>query len=155
MPFQEPTLSRSLRISALALGVFIALVPSHAQAKRPAPTPTPTATPSPPPEDPAITAIARREFVAWQAGVVNPNHYAAQSQGGLAADRVTTISKQLGTLGVLQKTEWVEPVVVDDMPTVKGYIYKMTCSNGVVYERLIMGADGKVDGVVFMDKLPQ
>lgn len=153
--FKESTLSRLFRISLLALlAALVILAPANALARR-GPAPTPSPTPMTVPEDPAVTAIARREFVAWQAGVVSPSRYAAQAQAGLATDRVTTISKELGAAGTLQKTEWVEPVIVDGIPGAKGYIYKMTCENAVVYERLILGADGKIDGVVFMDKLPQ
>lgn len=147
-------MSRLFVTSALALAVLVSL-PGLAEARRAPATPTPTATPSMMPEDPLVTQIARREFVSWQAGVVNASRYAPQSQAGLTADRVATISKQLGAAGTLEKTEWVEPVIVDGIPGAKGYIYKMTCSEAVVYERLVLGADGKIDGVVFMDKLPQ
>ena len=133
--------------------VLVAMPAAPALAKR-APSPAPSATPTIPPEDPAVTQIARREFVAWQAGVVTASRYATQSQAGLAAERVTEVSKKLGEFGSLVKTEWVEPVIIDDAGGAKGYIYRMTCSNGVVYEQLIVGADGKIDGVVFRDKLP-
>ncbi|HET9029804.1 MAG TPA: hypothetical protein VFN49_06470 [Candidatus Aquilonibacter sp.] len=130
------------------------MFPLASQARH-APAPTPTVTPSRPPEDPVATQIARREFVAWQAGIVDPSRYAKESQAGLTPDRVTDISKQLGGAGSLQSVEWVEPVVVEGMPDVHGYLYKMTCSNAVVYERLILSPDRKtIDSVVFMDKLP-
>jgi hypothetical protein len=147
-------LSRLFVISAFALASFLAVVPGHADARRT--SPAPTASPTPPPEDPAVTQIARHEFVAWQAGVVNSARYAAQAQSGLSADKIAETSKELGLAGTLEKTDWVGPLVVDDAPPgTHGYWYKMTCSNAVVYERLIIAPDGKIDGIVFRDKLPQ
>ena len=147
-------MSRLFVISAFALAALLAVVPLDAQAKRP--SPAATASPTPPPEDPAVTAVARREFVAWQAGVVTASRYAAGAQGGLTADKIADTSKQLGAAGTLVKTEWVGPVVVDDAPTgTHGYWYKMTCENTVVFERLIIAPDGKIDGIVFRDKMPQ
>jgi hypothetical protein len=146
-------LSRLFVISALALATLFAIVPGNAVARRV--TPTPTASPTPPPEDPAVTQIARREFVAWQAGVVNPTRYAAGSQAGLTPDKIADTSKQLGLAGTLVKTDWIGPIVVDDAPPgTHGYWYKMTCENSVVYERLIIAPDGKIDGIMFRDKLP-
>ena len=147
-------LSRLFGISALALAALFAVVPGNADARKA--TPAPTASPTPPPEDPAVTQIARREFVAWQAGVVTPNRYAAGAQAGLTADKIAETSKQLGAAGTLVKTDWIGPLVVDDAPPgTHGYWYKMTCENAAVYERLILAPDGKIDGIMFRDKLPQ
>ena len=146
-------LSRLFVISAFALAAFVAVAPGHADARRA--SPAPTASPTPPPEDPAVTQIARREFVAWQAGVVSPLRYAPQAQTGLTADKVATTSKELGLAGTLVSTDWVGPVIVDDAPPgTHGYWYKMTCENAVVYERLIIAPDGKIDGILFRDKAP-
>lgn len=146
-------LSRLFVISAFALAAFIAVVPGHADARRA--TPAPTASPTPPPEDPAVTQIARHEFVAWQAGVVTPARYAEKAQAGLTADKIATTSKELGAAGTLVKTDWVGPLIVDDAPPgTHGYWYKMTCENSVVYERLIIAPDGKIDGILFRDKPP-
>jgi hypothetical protein len=142
--------------TSLALAALVTFgSPQPALARGAKPTPTPSVAPSVPPENPAVTLIARREFVSWQAGMVDAARYAPQSQSGLTPDRVTKISKELGAAGTLEKTEWVGPVLVDGVPGAKGYIYKMTCSDAVVYERLILAADGKIDGVVFLDKLPK
>ena len=147
-------LSRLFVISCALALALIALIPSGAVARRATPTPVPTATPTVPPEDPAVTQIARKEFVAWQAGVVDPSRYAPEARTALAADRVNRTSQELGQAGTLEKTEWVEPAVVENHPEVKGYVYRMICSNKTVYERLIIGADGKIDGIVFSDKMP-
>lgn len=146
-------LSRLFVISALVLASLFAIAPGQALAKHVA---APTASPSPPPEDPAVTAIARREFVAWQAGVVTNSRYADQAQSSLTADHIATTSKELGQSGTLEKTEWVGPIIVDDAPPgTHGYWYKMICENGAVWERLIIGPDGKLDGILFRDKPPQ
>lgn len=147
-------LSRLFVISALALSALIAIAPGQALAKHAAPAPT--ASPTPPPEDPAVTAIARHEFVAWQAGVVSAERYAPQAQSALTADHIATTSKELGDAGTLEQTDWIGPVIVDDAPPgTHGYWYKMTCENTVVYERLIIAPDGKIDGIMFRDKPPQ
>jgi hypothetical protein len=144
-------LLRIFAISALALA-FLAGAPSLASA-RPGPAPTPSVTPSPPPEDPAVTQIARREFVAWQAGVVDISHYAAQTQAKLLPAKIADTSKALGSLGSLIKTEWVEPAVLEGTPAgVRGYVYRMVCTNASVYEILTI-ENGKIDGIVFRDKL--
>ncbi len=131
---------------------MIAAMPTGVDARG---KPAPAASPSAPPEDPAITAVARREFVAWQAGVVTASRYAEQAQSGLTADHIATTSKELGQAGTLEKTDWIGPVIVDDAPPgTRGYWYKMTCENSAVWERLIIGPDGKIDGIVFRDKPP-
>ncbi len=150
-------MSRSLRTSAAVVALLgtIAFVPLGAFARGHA-TPTPTATPSIPPEDPAITLIARREFVAWQAGTVNLAHYEKESQVNLTPDKITETSKNLGALGTLESTQWLGPIPIIDAPaSVKGaYLYKMHCDGADVYEELTLGVDGKVAGIIFRDKLP-
>jgi hypothetical protein len=137
-------------LAALAL----CSIPALASAKAHDPTPAPTATPTLPPEDPAITAIARREFVEWQAGVVDRTHYSAQTQG-LTQQKITDTSKILSQYGALLQTQWAGPLGIQDGPPgVTGYVYKMVCAGGTLYEYLTMGPDGKVDGVIFRDKAP-
>lgn len=145
-----PRLFRSFATSVLALALVLA-APSMALAR---PHPAPTATPVPPPEDPAITTIARREFVSWQAGVVTKSRYAETTQAQLQDQKIATTSKELGMAGSLVRTEWVGPVVYDDAPPgVKGYLYRMICTNAAVYEQLTIGPDGKIVGILFRDKL--
>jgi hypothetical protein len=144
-----PTLFRSFITSAFAIALLAGL-PITGFAR---PAPAPTATPSPPPEDASITQIARREFVSWQAGVVDLNHYANATQAKLLPNKIADTSKALGALGSLIKTEWVGPAgLADAPPTVKGYVYRMVCTNASVYEILTV-ENGKIDGIVFRDKL--
>jgi hypothetical protein len=152
--FRGSTLSRSFVIS-VALAVLTLLAPAGALARgHSTPTPAPTATPSPPPEDPKITIIARREFVDWQAGVVDKSHYAPETQAKLSPDKVADTSKALSELGALKQIEWYGPLgIADGPPGVKGYLYHMICANASVYEELTIGPDGLIDGIVFRDKL--
>jgi len=119
-------------------------------------TPTPTATPTLPPEDPAITLIARREFVSWQAGTINPDHYEIESRKNLTPEKIAETAKNLGALGTLMSAQWLGPIPIVDPPaSVKGsYLYKMHCDGADVYEELTMGIDGKVTGIIFRDTLP-
>lgn len=143
----------SLRTSAVALALLCLLVPITGAAHSHA-TPTPSATPSPPPEDAAVTQIARREFVAWQAGIVTMAHYDPKTQATITAQKLNDTSKALGVLGTFEHAEWVGPLgIVDPAPGQKGYIYKMVCANYSVYELLTMGGDGKIQGIFFRDKL--
>lgn len=154
---RESILSPSLNIRAAVFAALCALtiVPIGVMA-RPHPTPTPSPTPTPPPEDPAITSVATREFVAWQAGVVNLSHYATASQSLITATKITQTAAALGQAGSLERNgvEWVGPLHIDDAPPgVRGYIYRMHCSQKAVYEELMMEQDGKIAGILFRDTL--
>jgi len=92
--------------------------------------------------------------VAWQAGVVDKAHYAAETQAKLVPEKVADTSKALSALGALERTEWYGPLgIADGPPGVKGYLYHMVCANASVYEELTIGPDGLIDGIVFRDKL--
>ena len=153
----ESTLSRSFRTSLLVAALLI--VPAAALARghaKPTPTPTAVATPTAPPENPTITALARREFVSWQAGTVDTSHYAETTRAKLTPEKIAATSKALGTLGALTSVEWLGYLGIQDGPPgVTGYIYKMQCQNATVYEELTIGPDGKIDGIVFRDTLQQ
>jgi len=118
------------------------------------PSPSPTATPSLAPENPAITAIARHEFVAVQVGVIDKNHYSPEAAQALTADAVDNMSKALSSYGALVKTEWLGTFLVLGAPAgVTGYTYKMDCSAGSIYEQLMIGPDGKIDSIDFRKTL--
>ena len=149
----DPTLSRLFVTSLLAAALLcvpaVALARGHAVA-----SPTPAATPTPPPENPAITRIARREFVAWQAGIVDRAHYAAVTQSKLTPAKIAATSKALGSLGPLTAVAWLGYLGIEDGPKgVTGYIYRMRCANATVFEELTIDPDGKIDGIMFRDKL--
>ncbi|MDP9111332.1 MAG: hypothetical protein M3M96_06850 [Candidatus Eremiobacteraeota bacterium] len=146
-------MSTRLAVGFLAALVLAGGIPAHA---KPRPTPTPTATPSPPPEDPAITKVVRREFVAWESGNVDLGRYSDAAKAQITPEKIATTSKNLALLGALQKVEYIEPVAFENEPAgTRAFIYKMTCSDGIVFEQIVLDAQSKVTGIVFRDKLPQ
>lgn len=119
------------------------------------PSPTPTATPTLAPEIPAITAVARREFVAWQAGAVDKDHYVDAAQGQLTADGTAKMSKVLVSYGALEQAQWYGNFpIIGAPPGVVGYTYRMVCTNDAIFEQLMIGSDGKIDSINFLKKLP-
>lgn len=151
-------LSRSLSTKIAAAAVFAALAFAlpHAGVAKAHPTPAPSASPTPPPEDPAVGRIARREFVAWQAGNIDRTRYAPQTSAKLSDATINHVATGLGRLGAFVRSEYLGPIPVDaDAPKgINAYLYRMFCTNGTVYERLVIDGSGKVAGIVFMDKLP-
>jgi hypothetical protein len=119
------------------------------------PSPTPTATPTLPPENPTITALARREFVAWQAGAPDKDHYVDAAQSQLTPDVTEKMSKALVSYGALERAEWYGNFpIVGAPPGVVGYTYRMVCTNDAIFEQLMIGPDGKIDSINFLKKLP-
>ena len=115
----------------------------------------PTATPTLPPEDPAITVVARREFVAWQAGVVEKARYSPAAQAKLTDESISNVSKALSSYGALLHTQWMGylPIVGGQSGEV-GYTYRMECTSAPLFEQLMIGPDGKIDSIDFRDKVP-
>jgi hypothetical protein len=127
-------------------------VPPTAVAKgTPSPSPSPTV---PPVADPAVTKVARQQFVAWQAGAVDRNLYAPELAAKMTDDKIADVSRHIGPLGALLNTTYIGPFVGADFPSgARGYIYQMLCSNGNVYEWMVIGADGKLATIYFRDTL--
>lgn len=147
-------MSRSFVTRTFAALAIIAALSAGTASARPHPTPTPTASPSIPPEDPAITEIARHEFVAWQAGIVDRSRYGAAMQSRLGDNEVTQTSKALSQAGALQRTQWLGPYPAPaDVPGGHAYLFHMFCANRAVYELLTIAPDGKIGGIGFRDTL--
>jgi hypothetical protein len=128
----------------------LALHPLPAAA-RPHPTPSPSPTPV---ADPTVTDIARKQFVAWQAGNVNRSLYADSIQTVLTDAKIDQSSRALGTLGALTNMVYIGPLAVpSDLPNAKGYIYQMNCVGGTVYLFMVIDQQGKIDRIFFKDKL--
>jgi hypothetical protein len=147
------TLTRVLVILAvLAIAPAFALpaLARHAPAATPAPSPTPK-----PVEDPAVTKIARQQFVAWQAGVVNPKLYTQDMQAKMLPATLADTSQNIGALGPLISVEYEGPVLVDDAPaTSNSYLYQMTCASGSVFMQFALLPDGKIAGMLFSSHRP-
>lgn len=141
-------LFRSFVISTL----LVALCAAPALARRHTATPTPAPTPIPP-ADPAVTAIARREFVTRQAGVVDRGRLTTEYNTRLTAAELEHESELLGPFGALVGITYLGPIDVPSgtPPTYHAYLYKMICTNGVIYERLLLDPGGKVADEVYSD----
>jgi hypothetical protein len=155
----EPTSSRLLRTSsslklALGAGVLVTSLLASAPPSWGRTHATPTPSPAPPIADPAITKIARQQFVQWQAGTVNKSLYAAQLQTQLTDAKIADTSKKLGDLGALDDMVFIGPWVNPDFPAdVHGYIYQMRCVSGNVYLWLALDGRGKIATLFFKNRL--
>src|SRR5581483_8964072 len=117
-------------------------------------TPAPSPAPSAPPADPAVTKVARQQFVAWQAGSLNKSLYAPEVVPKLTPDKVAEVSRALAALGPLVGTDYVAPFSAADIPAgAHGYIYNMHCTSGSIYLWLILDARGKIATIYFKNKL--
>jgi hypothetical protein len=120
---------------------------------RPHATPSPSPSPSPI-ADPAITKIARQQFVQWQAGVVNKSLYAPQVLPQLTDAKISDTSNQLAQLGALTTFVYIGRWINPDFPSgTNGYIYQMRCVSGNVYLWLAINSDGKIATVFFKNRL--
>lgn len=136
--------------AVLAIAVVLTFA-DPAPAARATPTPAPTPTPV---ADPAVTKMARQQFVAWQAGNLNKALYAPEVVGKLTDAKVADVSKVLAGLGALTDTVYIGPFSAPDIPSdAHGYIYQMHCSDGSVYLWMVLDADKKIATIFFKDKL--
>lgn len=139
----------ALVISTIAVAGLFAL-PS-ASWGRPRTTPSPSPTPV---ADPAITKIARQQFVQWQAGVVSKNLYAAALLPELTDPKIADTSKALSQLGALTDMvfigNWLNPTFPEGT---HGYIYQMRCVEGNVYLWMALDGQGKIATLFFRNRL--
>jgi hypothetical protein len=120
---------------------------------RPRATPTPLPTPTPI-ADPAITKVARQQFVAWQAGTVNKSLYAPQVLGKLSDTKIAETSAALAQLGALIDVAYLGRWISADFPTgAHGYAYQMRCTSGNIYLWLAFDAQGKIATILFKNRL--
>jgi hypothetical protein len=139
------------RVALIApIAALLVVTPSLA---RPRATPTPSPTPSPV-ADPAITKLARQQFVQWQAGTVNKSVYAQQVLDKLTDEKITQTSQALGALGALTDVVYLGPWISPDFPPgARGYAYQMLCSSGKIYLWLALDAQGKIATILFKNRL--
>lgn len=117
-------------------------------------TPAPSPLLSAPPADPAVTKVARQQFVAWQAGSLNTALYAPEVVPKLTPQKVAQVSRALAALGPLVGTDYVAPFSAADIPAgAHGYIYNMHCTGGSIYLWLILDPHGKIATIYFKNKL--
>jgi hypothetical protein len=141
----------SPRVIAIVPLVFAALTVTSLA--RPHVTPSPS--PSPPPvADPAITQLARQQFVSWQAGIVNRHLYAVQVLDKLSDEKVADTSRALGQLGALTNAVFIGPWADPSFPAgARGYIYQMQCQSGNIYLWLALDSQGKIATIFFKNRL--
>jgi hypothetical protein len=134
--------------AAIVLGALAA--PGFA---RPHATPSPSPTPTPV-ADPAVTKVARQQFVQWQAGSVNKSLYAQQVLVKLSDAQIADASTKLGQLGALTDVvylgRWIDATFP---PGARGYIYQMRCTSGNIYLWLAFDAQGKIATILFKNRL--
>lgn len=133
------------------MAVVIASIFHHPHAS-PTPSPTPV-----PPADPAVTTIARRQFVAWQAGRIDRAQYTAGLNAQIPDAKIEQTATDLGALGALNSLVYLGPrdSNYDDLPPgVHVYLYQMLCANGSIYEQLTLDASDKVAGIIFASTPP-
>lgn len=130
---------------------FALLVALLTIAARPHPTPSPSPTPI---ADPAITLLARQQFVSWQAGVVNKKLYAAQVLAKLTDAKIADTSQALGHLGAMTDAVYIGPWADPSFPAgARGYIYQMRCVEGNIYLWLAIDPAGKIATIFFHNRL--
>jgi hypothetical protein len=95
---------------------------------------------------PAITALFRRAFVAWQSGTISPADYTAR---GFVASGVTikTFSPVLHGLGSIRRVKFVS---ADDKDGFAGYEYRFDCANGSEFMGAYLDSADKIDSVGFV-----
>ncbi|HTA37887.1 MAG TPA: hypothetical protein VK760_02365 [Candidatus Acidoferrales bacterium] len=142
------------RISFAFVGLLAAtlLLASPAGARpKPTPSPSPTAAPV---ADPAITKLARQQFLAWQIGTIDKNLYSADLLAKATDDKIADVSKHIAPLGALISLDYIAPFSGEDFPPgAKGYIYQMNCSNGKIFEEIVLTDAGKIGYLYFRDTL--
>jgi hypothetical protein len=140
-------------VGAIAIFALAASLPVLQAGAARHPAPVATATPLPP-EDPAITLIARKQFVAWQSGSVKRELYSDQMNALMDPKLVNDTSKGLAQLGGLLQTVWAGPAVPASLPPgSKAYLYHMICSNGSVYMEFAIDPTGKFGSMLFRENL--
>jgi hypothetical protein len=143
---------RRASIAALVAAPLVFAVLAAPSWGRPHATPTPVPTPTPV-ADPAITKLARQQFVPWQAGTVHKSLYAPQLLAQLTDAHIADTSQKLGALGALTDDvylgRWLNPQFP---PDVHGYIYQMRCTSGNVYLWIAVDGQGKIDSFVFKNR---
>jgi hypothetical protein len=145
-----------MRLAALlgAIAIASAFAATSVQsAARTHAMPTPSPTPAPV-ADPQITKLAKQQFVAWQAGVVNQHLYAQQVLDKLTDAKIADTSRALGQLGPLDDVVYVGPWFDESFPAgARGYIFQMRCLSGNIYLWLALDPQGKIATIFFKNRL--
>ena len=144
-----------MKFYVVAVGIAAFAIASFAAPGLARPHATPTPSPSPTPiANPAITQLARQQFVQWQAGTINKSLYAKQVLDKLSDAKISDTATALGQLGPLIDVVFLGPWIAADFPPgARGYAYQMRCSSGNIYLWLALDAQGKIATILFKSRL--
>jgi hypothetical protein len=149
----ESTITHSARAAAIGAALLLALAAPGLSRTHATPTPAPTPTPV---ADPAITKLARQQFVQWQAGTINKSLYAQQVLDKLTDEKIAQTSNGLGQLGALTEAVYLGRWISASFPTgARGYFYQMRCTSGNVYLWLALDPTGKIATILFTNRLDE
>jgi hypothetical protein len=139
----------SLALAGLLAAALLFTGPAGARPKA-TPTPSPTAAPV---ADPAITKLARQQFLAWQIGTIDKSLYSPDLLAKANDAKIADVSRHIAPLGALISLDYIAPFSGEDFPPdAKGYIYQMNCSNGKIFEEIVL-TGGKIGYLYFRDTL--
>ena len=129
---------------------FRSVRPAGARPKS-TPTPSPTAAPV---ADPAITKLARQQFLAWQIGTIDKTLYSPDLLAKATDEKIADVSRHIAPLGALisTRTTSLRSPARTSRTDAKGYIYQMNCSNGKIFEEIVL-TGGKIGYLYFRDTL--
>jgi hypothetical protein len=140
----------SFAFAGLLAATLLLAGPAGARAKA-TPTPSPTIAPV---ADPAVTKLARQQFLAWQIGTIDKSLYSADLLAKASDAKIADVSRHIVPLGALISMDYIAPFSGEDFPPdAKGYIYQMNCSNGKIYEEIVLTGTGKIGYLYFRDTL--
>ena len=140
----------------ISLGMTLGMLgfPNSVLAKHVVAVPTVPPTPAPI-EDPAITKIARQQFISWQAGAINRKAYTADMNALITQEKLSETSVELGQLGAYVSSEYVdeEPPALGIPPGSKTYLYRMHGTVNAVYMLVSVTPKGQVASLAFRDSI--
>jgi hypothetical protein len=105
-----------------------------------------TPTPAPDTEDPKVTAMARVQFVAWQAAKIDRALYTRSASDRITDDTLGAIGGHLADLGQVQSLKYAG-AMQQGAATVYNYI--VTCEKGKVLMSMGVGNDQKISAMGF------
>lgn len=144
---------KSSASAVIFAATLLSLVFAAPALSRPHATPTPAPTPTPV-ADPAITKLARQQFVQWQDGAVNKSLYAQQVVDKLTDEKIAQTSTALAQLGALTDVVYLGPWISADFPPgARGYAFQMRCVSGNIYLWLALDPAGKIATILFKNRL--
>jgi hypothetical protein len=117
---------------ALACILFAGFAIAAARADAPVPSAGALAvpSPSPAPEDPKVTKLAIREFLAWQSASIDASHYTDQVAEMLTPAFLKSGTATLAHVGALQSATFRG--IAHGVDHTDFFVYRMTCSNGTI-----------------------